>query len=77
MTEAIPHHPDMDAAEILRLYATGQRLPCRYCKVELKSIPEQLASGEWPIHLTCPNNPNHISLHADPARGRAPVRPDK
>lgn len=68
MPETIPHHPDMDAAEILRLYAAGQRLTCRYCKVELKSVPERLGPGDRPIGLMCPNNPNHMTLRTHPAK---------
>jgi len=73
MTQVVPHNPDMDALEILRLYASGQRLSCRYCNVELRSIPEQLRPGEQPTFLQCPNNPNHMTLFSDSAKGMREV----
>ncbi len=74
MSQVVLHNPDMDSSEILRLYAAGLRLSCRYCKVELRSIPEQLQSGELPLYLQCPNNPNHMALHVDPAKGMRAIR---
>jgi hypothetical protein len=56
----------MDALEILRLYAEGHRLVCRYCKVEFETIPKSLALGERPMHIVCPKNPNHMTILAEP-----------
>ena len=74
MAQVIPHQTDMDASEILRLYAAGTHLSCRYCKVELRTIPEQLQPGQMPLYLQCPNNPNHMALHCDPAKGMQEIR---
>jgi hypothetical protein len=63
----ITHRTEMETQEILRLYSEGHRLVCRFCKVEFSTIPESLALGQRPIHVVCPNNPNHMQIHADPS----------
>jgi hypothetical protein len=70
----IPHRPEMDTQEILRLYAEGFRLVCRYCKVEFTTIPETLLPGQTPQYVACPNNKNHMTILCEPAEAMKSVR---
>jgi len=57
----------MSASEIFQLYSEGFRLVCRYCKVELSTVPASLIPGQKPQYVACPNNQNHITLLSEPA----------
>jgi hypothetical protein len=70
----IVHQADMQARDILRLYAEGFRLICRYCKVEFTTVPGTLAPGETPVSVSCPKNINHMHLLNDPASAMKGVR---
>jgi hypothetical protein len=70
----IVNQADMPGREILRLYAEGFRLVCRYCKVEFSTIPDTLAPGEMPVSVSCPKNINHMHLVNDPASAMQSVR---
>jgi hypothetical protein len=70
----IVHQADMQGGEILRLYAEGYRLVCRYCKVEFTTIPKTLTPGELPVSVSCPKNINHMHLLNDPPSAMKGVR---
>ena len=70
----IVHQADMKSTEVLRLYADGYRLVCRYCKIEFTTIPETLSPGEAPMFVSCPKNMNHMHLVTDPAHAMRGVR---
>lgn len=70
----ITHQAGMKAQEVLRLYAEGFRLVCRYCKVEFTTIPEALEPNEIPISVTCPSNINHMHLRIEPEQAMKGVR---
>ena len=74
MVQVIPHRAEMQTEEILRLYASGYRISCRYCKVEFRTIPEKLKPGEQPSFVQCPNNPNHMSVCSDTMTSLRAVR---
>ena len=70
----IVHQADMKSTEVLRLYADGYRLVCRYCKIEFTTIPETLSPGETPTFVSCPKNRNHMHLVTDSAHAMRGVR---
>lgn len=64
---AITHQSEMSGQDVLRLYAQGYQVMCRYCKIPFITRPEVLGEGETPLYVACGRNPQHFSLLSEPA----------